>query len=243
MRVMEARELFRQLTVSYFSGAKVVFSHQSRSAKQQQPLVLLTTGNLNRPAAPNCYTVDGSTVGSYLSRLTITVDLFSNGAPVVDPETGRTVAYEDNALDDMLSFADFINSAYAVRWCHEHDVAIVIDGDVLNMTGLINDNNYEYRARMTVLFYFTQRMIDNAPSLSEESIVYPTGDPEHPYTPVEPVETESATGGLKTDYMEKMEHAKIEPVYKPTASGGGSEELAQDSVGYFNEAEIKEEKL
>lgn len=243
MRVMRAQALFQQLTASYFAGANVVFSNQSRAAKQQQPLVVLTVGNLNRPATPNYSTVNGVVVGNYLSRLPITVDLFTNGVAVVDPDTGRTVAYEDNALDDMLSFADFLNSEHTVHWSHNHDVAIVIDGDVLNMTGLVNDNNYEYRARLSVLLYFTQQAVEGAAVLSEDSIVYPTDDPENPYTPVEPVETESPTGGYKTDYIKKMEEAKVDPVYQPTASGGGSEELAQESVGYFNEAEIKEEKL
>ncbi len=243
MRVMQARELFRQLTASYFAGANVTFSNQSRVAKQKQPLIVLTTGNLSRPATPNYSTVSGVVVGNYLSRLPITVDLFSNGAPVIDQETGRTVAYEDNALDDMLSFADFLNSEHTVHWCHNHDVAIVIDGDAMTLTGLVNDNNYEYRARLSVMFYFTQQAVEGAAVLTESSIVYPTGDPDHPYTPEEPVETESPTGGYKTDYIKKMKEAKVDPVYQPTASGGGSEELAQESVGYFNEAEIKEEKL
>lgn len=243
MRVMQAKELFRQLTASYFAGANVVFSNQSRVAKQKQPLVMLTVGNLSRPATPNYLTINGVLVGNYLSRLPITVDLFTNGVAVTDPDTGRTVAYEDNALDDVLSFADFLNSEHTVRWSHDHDVAIVIDGDALNMTGLVNDNNYEYRARLSVLFYFTQRAVGNSAVLSEDSIVYPTDDPENPYTPDVPVETESPTGGYETDYIKKMKESKVDPVYRPSASGGGSEELAQERAGYFNEAEIKEEKL
>ena len=243
MRLSEAKELFRQLTASYFAGARVVFSNQSRVAKQGQPLVVLTPGNLNRPSAPNYDTVDGVMIGNYLSRLSITADLFTNGAPVIDPDTGRVVAYEDNALDDMLSFADFLNSEYTVRWSHSHDVAVLIDGDAQTMTGLVNDNNYEYRARLSVLFYFTQQAVGDASVLNEDSIVYPTGDAENPYSPDEPVETESPTGGYETDYIKKMKEAKVKPVFEPTASGGGSEELAQEDVGYFNEAEIKEEKL
>lgn len=240
---MEAKELFRQLTATYFARANVTFSRQSRVAKQAQPLVLLTSGNVNRPGTPNYSTVNGVVVGNYLSRLSFTVDLFTNGVAVTDPDTGRTVAYEDNALDDMLSFADFLNSEYTVFWCHEHDVAVLVDGDAQDLTGLVNDNNYEYRARLTVLFYFTQQAVEHAAVLHENSIVYPTDDPDKPYSPEEPVETESPTGGYETDYIKKMRSAKVEPDFEPTASGGGSEELAQESAGYFNEAEIKEEKL
>lgn len=242
MRVTEARELFRQLTQQYFAGATVTFAHQSRVPKQKQPLVLITTGSLKRPNAANYVEVDGLPVGHYLSRLSITVDLFSNGAPVIDEETGQTVAYENNALEDILAYADFLNSEYAVEWSHRNDVSILLDGDAQDLTGAVNDNNYEFRARLTVLFYFTQTAVGRAGVLSEGSIVYPTGDPDNPYTPEKPVETESPTGGYETDYIKKMEESKVDPVFEPTASGGGSEDLAQESTGFFTEAEIKEER-
>ena len=73
-------------------------------------------------------------------------------------------------MDDMLSFADFLNSDYAIRWCHVNDVSILIDGDVQDLTGVVNDTNYEYRARMSVLFYFTQKTVGPTAVLKESSI-------------------------------------------------------------------------
>lgn len=137
MRVGQAKELFRALTQQYFGGANVVFANQSRTAKQKEPLVVLTPGNVHRPQAPNYTFVDGEVVGHYLSRFSITVDLFTNGSPVVDEVSGKVVAYEDNAVDDMLSFADFLNSEHTVQWSHQNDVSILIDGDVLNLTGVV----------------------------------------------------------------------------------------------------------
>ena len=150
MRVGQAKELFRALTQQYFGGANVVFANQSRTAKQKVPLVVLTPGNVHRPQAPNYTFVDGEVVGHYLSRFSITVDLFTNGSPVVDEVSGKTVAYEDNAVDDMLSFADFLNSEHTVQWSHQNDVSILIDGDVLNLTGIVNDTSYEFRSRLTL---------------------------------------------------------------------------------------------
>ena len=80
MRVGQAKELFRALTKQYFGGANVVFANQSRTAKQKEPLVVLTPGNVHRPQAPNYTFVDGEVVGHYLSRFSITVDLFTNGS-------------------------------------------------------------------------------------------------------------------------------------------------------------------
>lgn len=241
MRVGQAKELFRELTQRYFGGAEVVFANQSRSAKQDAPLVLLTPGNVHRPAAPNYSFVEGEVVGHYLSRFSITVDLFTNGAPVVDEETGRTVAYEDNAVEDMLSFADFLNSEHTVQWSHNNDVSILIDGDVQSLTGVVNDTSYEFRARMTVQFYFTQKAVGASTALLESSLQYPTGekDPETgkpTYTPIEPPDTESKSGPWG-DEAEPI----VTPTFEPTASGGGTEELAKEETGYFTEVEIKEE--
>ena len=109
----------------------------------------------------------------------------------------------------------------------------------------MNDNNYEYRARLPVLFYFTQKAVGHAAVLKEESIQYPTGeeDPESGqpiYTPEEPEETESTSGQYEgADY--NTEDIVI-PKFEQSSSGGGSEELAQKETGYFTEVDIKEEK-
>ena len=117
MRVSQAKELFRSLTAQYFDGAEVTFTRQSRAAKPRIPLVTITPGNVKRPLAPVYKEIDGEVVGYYLSRISMQVDLFTNGLPVVDDETGQTVAYENTAMDDMLAFADFLNSQYAIEWC------------------------------------------------------------------------------------------------------------------------------
>lgn len=248
MRVGQAKELFRSLTKEYFAEAQVVFANQSRTPMQAIPLVVITPGNVNRPTHPNYEVVDGVLVGNYLSRFSLTVDLFSNGTPVIDEETDETVAYEDNAEDDLLAFVDFLNSEYALAWSHRNDVSILVDGDVLSLTGVVNDTTYQYRARLTAQFYFTQRTVGHAAVLSEDSVKYPTGekDPETgepAYTSAAPEDTESRTGDWDRISGRKPEdNVIVKPEFTPTASGGGTEELASLETGYFTEAEIKEEK-
>ena len=245
MRVSQAKELFHQLVSSYFAGAKVTFTRQSRVAKPQIPLIALTPGNVKRPLAPVYKVIDGVLVGHYASQISIQVDLFTHGSPVIDEETGRIVAYENTAVDDMMFFADFLNSQHTTDWCHKHDVAILIDGDVQDLTGLVNDNNYEFRSRMTVVFYFTQKSIGYSAILSEGSIQYPTGETnpdtgEAIYTQEEPEENASTTGqfgGASEDTA-----GIIVPKFEETSSGGGTKELAEQDTGYFTEVEIKEEE-
>ena len=266
MRVREARELFRQITKQYFAAATVIFSNQSRAAKPDPGLVVLTPGAVKRPYLPNYQEIDGTPIGCYQSRLMITVDLFTHGAPVTDDDTGETVAYENTAMDDMLSYADYLNSQFVTSWSHLNDLAILIDGDAQDLTGVINDNNYEYRARLTVMLYFTQRAVGYAAVAAEQSIVYPvyvtdpvtgeivrdeegnpviavdpeTGEPLHTTTP--PTETESTTGGYETDAETVESGATVDPIFTQTSTGGGTKELASKDGGYFTEVEIKEEK-
>lgn len=81
MRLNQARELLRSLAQEYFAGAQVVFANQSRTPMQNIPLLLLTPGSVKRPTHPNYETVDGVQVANYLSRFSLTVDLFTNGVP------------------------------------------------------------------------------------------------------------------------------------------------------------------
>ena len=175
-------------------------------------------------------------VKSDLDSCKITID--ADG--VARNSIGRALA-DDNAVDDMLSFADFLNSEHTVQWSHQNDVSILIDGDVLNLTGVVNDTSYEFRSRLTVQFYFTQKAVGASTALLESSLQYPTGekDPETQeptYTPTEPPETDSKSG----PWGDKEEPIVV-PTFEPSASGGGTEELAKEETGYFTEVEIKEE--
>lgn len=248
MRVSQAKELFRQLTKSYFQNATVIFTRQSRIAKSQLPLVTITSGNVRRPTNPVLKMVNGYETSSYQTRLTLTIDLFTHGRPVL--EDGKVIGYEDSALDDMLSFADYLDSQHTIEWCHNHDVAVLIDGEAQDMTGIVNDNNYEFRSRLSVLFYFTQTAIGHAAVLQEESLLYPhvvedeSGEEVVVYTPEEPPTTESVSGapsGKDAD-VDDDSSVKVEPKFEESTAGGGTPELAAEDTGYFTEVEIKEEE-
>lgn len=240
MRVNKVKELFHKLTEEYFSAATVVFANQSRQPKGDLPLVVISCGNVNRPQHITRDNVDGTLVGNYQSRLAVTVDLFTKGLPIIDENTGKTVAYADSALDDILAFADFIGSEYATEWCDAYDITISLDGDAQNLTGVVNNSSYEYRSRLSFFVYFTQKTIDSAAVASEESILYPTEN--GGYTPEIPIPTTSTTGNYGSDEETAAENAVVEKMFTTTPSGGGNSELTDKEIGYFTEAEIREEK-
>jgi hypothetical protein len=59
-------------------------------------------------------------------------------------------------MDEILCFADFINSQKTNDWCLANNIAFLTDTDAQDLTGVVNDTNYEYRARITINVYFTQ---------------------------------------------------------------------------------------
>lgn len=243
MRLSEAKNLFLSLAKTYFSNAVVAFGRQSRVPKPDLALVSLTFGNVHRPLHPVAQEIDGHTVGNYLSRISVTVDLFTHGLPVCDDETGMVIAHEDTAVEDMLSFQDFLGSEYVINWCGDHDVAVLADGDAKDLTGIVNDTNYEFRSQLVVSLYFTQKAVGYAGVLDEGSIKYPTGDVDEngdpTYSTEEPKGDSSITGSGAGDTTEGG--PIVDPITTPSSSGGGSEELAGSEAGYFTEAEVKED--
>lgn len=237
MRTSQAKELFRRLTAKYFSGAEVVFANQSRQPKGSVPLVVITCGNVGRHQFVNYENINGVIVGNYLSRFSVTVDLFTKGTPVIDG--GKIIGYEDTAIDDILAFADFVGSEYTIWWSQTNDITVLIDGDAQSLTGVVNDTSYEYRSRLSFFVYFTQRTIDSAAAASERSILYPVNGE---YTPERPIIKTSTTGNYGSPEETAIKNAVVEKTFTPTSSGGGSQELADDTTGYFTDAEIKEEK-
>ena len=118
-----------------------------------------------------------------------------------------------------------------IPWCHERDLSIIVPNTVEDLTGLINDTNYEYRAMMEVQIGFTMTAIGYTGVMSPESIKHSgvTVDPETgEQTPYE------YTGGD----IQGEDVTAMEPVAAQTPSGGGNAELAEQEGGYFTNVEI-----
>ncbi len=154
MKTQDVKELFRAKAKEFFTGSEVIFARQSRIAKPEIPLVVITFGNVRRPVFSNRIVRDGIIVDQYQSRLAVTVDLFTHGEPVKD-YFGTVVAYENTAVDEMLAFCDYLNSVRTTDWSAENGIAILTEGEAQDLTGIVNDNNYEYRARQELFLYYT----------------------------------------------------------------------------------------
>ena len=152
MTLTEAKELLRAKAAGFFSEATVLFSDQSRGPKPALPLLTLSFGDLRRPIHPSYRGLGASRTGSYRCTVPVTVDLFTRGAAL---ETEAGTVWQDDAQDELLSFLDYLGSDPGVDWCAESDVAILPEGPVRSLSGLLEGTSREYRARAELLLSFT----------------------------------------------------------------------------------------
>lgn len=222
MNVREARKLVYDLLALYFQGADIAYSRQPNAVKPSAPLVTLSTVSVSRPSNPPTETVDGHPVSYYPVTMALQVDLYTKGSPV-EVSPGRSVPLENTALSDMMEFANFLGSEFVVNWSHRNDVALYVNGDVRDTTALINNASYQFRSTLELTLNFTQKAIGYTGILDPASIKHTTPE-----------------GEAEGD--DQAPDVYVEPEFKPTPSGGGTTELAEETIGYFTEVEIKEEK-
>jgi len=211
MRVSDLKETIRQLTKLYFTGATVKFAKQSFAAKPNKPLVMLSFGSVQRPLNPPTKMIDGRPVYFYPATMPIQIDLFTHGK-IAEVAPGFTPVTENTAEDDMIGFASFLNSAYAVQWCSKKDIAVVVPNVVQDLTGLLNDTNYEFRAMIELTVYFTMTAIGYTGTLETESVKRPSGNGD----------------------------VTIDPIIGYNPSGGGNADFSDYENDYFTNVEIND---
>lgn len=222
MDIKGVRDAMLELTKYYFQNATVIHGRQSHVAKQGKPLVTLYTGVVTRPLNPPTKIIDGRPVSFYPSSVPVQIDLFTLGQKK-ELAHGFTPVMENTAADDMLSFVNFLNSEFAVQFCHQKDIAIVVPNTVQDLTGLINDTSYEYRAMIEVIVYFTSIAVGYSGTLSIDSVTH-----------------KSSSGEVISGGDIQAEGAILTPELVVTPSGGGNDEVLTDEESYFTNVEINE---
>ena len=224
MTLSNLKSLVHELVSLYFSEATVIFAKQSFAVKQKKPLVVLTFLSAERPQNPSTKTVDGRPVSFYSVSIPLQIDLFTSGKSK-EVDGAKTLAVEDTAEDDLLSFCDFLNSPFVIQWCHAHDIALLVPNVVQNMTDLINDTNYEFRAMVEITAKFTMEAIGYTGILAPESV-------------------KDSEGNVQKDVQDPDAH--IDPSITISSSGGGNKDLLKEEYDYFenirlNDKLVKEE--
>lgn len=232
MKVSELKAAIKELTQFYFVKADVSFTKQSFKTKPAEPLVTISVGSVSRPMNPPVKIIDGRPVSFYPASVPVQIDLFTQGRRV-EVKPGYTPIVENTAEDDLLGFVSFLNSEYAVNWCHARDIAILVPNTVTDLTDIINDTNYQFRAMVEVTVNFTMEAIGYTGTLDPMSVEHTASEtnPEPGHKPGE----KYRGGDIQADDV-----TSLDPEINTTPSGGGNVDLVKEETGYFSNVEIND---
>ena len=199
MTYNDARSIIYDATVSYFANATVTMAN-TKQVKKTKPMVTMKFGALQDNSFPYEATYDGEPCDYYQ---------LSNGG------------MENTAVGDLTDYVNYMTSKLMVTEFGRHDLTILTAGPVQDVSTIINDTSYEYRAMVEFDVNFTMATVGYGGILDESSVKVDEPDPEHPGQVLPP---------------------HIEPEWAETDSGGRTAEIAEKTVGYFTQVEIEETK-
>ena len=127
-------------------------------------------------------------------------------------EPGIMARNENTAVSDLTDFVDFINSVHIDHWCGRNGISLR-PYPVQDLTALTNDSSWAYRALLEVEVGFIQNAVGFTNTNFEQGVKYDSeGNPIGSHP------------------------------FAPNPSGGGSQELADEFTGYFEQVEIEYKK-
>ena len=154
MNLRTLKENLYAITKEYFAGATVVWAEQ-HIAKPKLPLITLKTGPLSLVTFPINDDSNGVPTGYYQSRVSLEINLYTEGAGI-EVGVGEIGTKENTAVNDMMDFLRYINSQYVIDLCEALDITIMPEGPIQDVSALLNDTRYQYRAMMELTVDFMQ---------------------------------------------------------------------------------------
>lgn len=242
MTVGELREAIREIVKRYFAGAAVKWIDEN-NVRPTGPLVTLQLRNIQRERFPIVENRQGHPVKLWHTRAMLDVNLYTPGG-VSAAQPGIRPRADNTAVSDMQDFVSYMDSDYVYGVLGPQDVTILPEGPTQDASALIDNAKYEYRAMQE----FTVDFIQNAAGVSgilhiparQES----AANPEAPGLPADP----QPAPPTDPDVPEMPDDPALavplpDPdAWEPTASGGGSRELAEMDTGWFESVETENTK-
>ncbi|GHU52684.1 hypothetical protein AGMMS49975_09000 [Clostridia bacterium] len=201
MTINKLKETLYERFTAYWCGATVKWGNAS-GVKPNAPLVVLRTGTVTRPPQPITQMSNGIVFSAYPSIVPLQVDLFTRG------RQSEQNYYENTAESDLLDFVNFLDSVSSIEWSAKHNISVALISGVQDLSEVINDSQWQYRAMCEFSVAFTGWSAEYHGILNEENIVFDESG-----VPID----------VTCDNWEQ------------TASGGGNQSLANEKTGFFDE--------
>lgn len=202
MNLEEVKEALYDMTALFFHGAVVIWAEQINT-KPNPPCVTLKIGSIQRSAFP-FLDKDGSRY--YSCRTTAEVNLYTKGKPITvgNHVTGN---YANTATSDLMDFFNYIESEEITDQMAEKGIEVTLIPPVRDLTALLNDSQYRYRAMAEAVVTFVQQAdgpygICGMPQVPNYSGGGTTEMVEAETGIIEKIELESRMEGGSNDYEE-----------------------------------------
>lgn len=152
MNLEEVKEALYDMTALFFHGAAVIWTEQINT-KPNPPCVTLKIGSIQRSAFP-ILDKDGSRY--YSCRTTAEVNLYTKGKPITvgNHVTGN---YANTATSDLMDFFNYVESEEITDRMAEKGIEVTLIPPVRDLTALLNDSQYRYRAMAEAVVTFVQQ--------------------------------------------------------------------------------------
>lgn len=242
MTYTEMKRAVHGITTAYFSGATVEMAN-TKSTKKGKPLVKLAFGQAQSTKFPVEKFLDGELCSFYPTTAKLEVQLFTNGVRLPNR------AMENTAVGDLTDYVNYMMSEMVTNELNQQNLSMMVAGPVQDVTAIINDTSYEYRALVEFDISFTVAAVGFAGVLDESSIKIDQpapgpdpGEPEEPGGPGTPVDPGTPDQPIDPSTPGQVLPPHIEPEWTPTGSGGRNKEIAEKRTGYFTEVEVTEMK-
>ncbi|MGL5433806.1 MAG: phage neck terminator protein [Lachnospiraceae bacterium] len=212
MRLEDLKEYTYTLVHSYFQHAIITWAEEI-STKKKPPQITLELNNLTRSTHPidEQYSED-EVIRYYPSTIMLTMNTYIIGA-------GDTLESPSNtAVADLNEFWNYIDSPEMVDVLCQAGLSFSVSMPIQGVPKLLGTSDYEYRAMATFQIDFTQAICG----------MYSLGHPSS--VPVFDTETEAWVDPVPVPQEE----------WKPTATGGGSYDLANAPQLMFEMIELEE---
>lgn len=238
MTVGELREAIREIVKRYFAGAAVKWIDEN-NVRPTGPLVTLQLRNIQRELFAILENRQGHPVKLWHTRAMLDVNLYTPGG-VSAAQPGIRPRADNTAVSDMQDFVSYMDSDYVYGVLGPQDVTVLPEGPTQDVSELVDNAKYEYRAMQE----FTVDFIQNAAGVSgilhiparQESAANPEAPGPQPDPPTDPGVPEMPDNPALVVPLPDPD------AWEPTASGGGSRELAEMDTGWFESVETENTK-
>lgn len=215
MTLTELRQYLYKTVKQYFENATVVWS-ESKMTNPTLPYVTLKLKNISTPIFSINNIENNVPRGYYKAKRILEINLYTKGREI--EKSGCMAGSENTAADDLTEFVMYLRSGFVNEQNVINNLTIMPMSPVQDLTALVNDIRFEYRAMAELEINFilvTKGYAGQISFIAPQNIV-------------------KNNGGSNPDEEQ-------EPEFEISPSGGGSSELNNKEIGYFENVDIKEE--